>query len=103
MSNFWRSPDLPLTNCEVELDLSWSRNYIKSEITRTAPVAGNPGPNLPIQALATTTTSATFQINNTKPYVPTVTLSINNNIKFLEHLNYKDLEEQFLGTNIDQE
>ena len=33
-----------------------------------------------------TTTSATFQINNAKLYVPVVTLSINNNINVLEHL-----------------
>ena len=30
------------------------------------------------------TTGATFQINNTKLYAPVVTLSINDNIKFLE-------------------
>ena len=33
-----------------------------------------------------TTTSATSQINNAKLYVPVITLSINNNINFLEHL-----------------
>ena len=33
-----------------------------------------------------TTTSATIQINNAKLYVPVITLSINNNINFLEHL-----------------
>ena len=32
------------------------------------------------------TTGATFQINNAKLYVPVVTLSINNNIKFLENI-----------------
>ena len=32
------------------------------------------------------TTGATFQINNAKPYVPVVTLSINNSIKFLENI-----------------
>ena len=35
LSNFWRSLDLPLSNCEIELDLSWSRNCILSEISRT--------------------------------------------------------------------
>ena len=25
-SNFWRFLDLPLINCEIELDLSWSEN-----------------------------------------------------------------------------
>ena len=26
VSNFWRFLDLPLINCEIELDLSWSEN-----------------------------------------------------------------------------
>ena len=32
------------------------------------------------------TPGATFQINNVKLYVPVVTLSINDNIKFLENI-----------------
>ena len=32
------------------------------------------------------TTGATFQINNAKLYVPVVTVSMNDNIMFLEHL-----------------
>ena len=31
-------------------------------------------------------TSAAFQINNAKLYVPIATLSVNNNIKFLENI-----------------
>ena len=26
LSNFWRSLDLPLINCEIELDLSWTKD-----------------------------------------------------------------------------
>ena len=26
LGNFWRSLDLPFTNCEVELDLSWTKD-----------------------------------------------------------------------------
>ena len=33
LSNFWRSLDMPLINCEMELDLSWSRYYIISEVS----------------------------------------------------------------------
>ena len=74
MSNFWRSLDLPSINCEVELDLSQSKNCIKSETSRTAAVGGdNP-------AEATLTTRATFQINNTKLNIPVVSLSINDKI-----------------------
>ena len=47
---------------EIELDLSWLRNYIISEISRTAPVADNPAANPSTQPRAeiTTTTIATF-------------------------------------------
>ena len=35
------------------------------------------------------TTSTTFQINNANFYVPVVTLSINDNIKFLENIKQR--------------
>ena len=35
LSNFWRSLDLPLINCEIELDLRWARNFVISEVSRT--------------------------------------------------------------------
>ena len=41
LSNFWISLDLTLTDCEIELDLSWARNCIVSEISRTAAGAGD--------------------------------------------------------------
>ena len=65
----------------------WSKDCILTEIYRTPEVAGNPGANPPVLAReATLTTGATFQINNAKFYVPIVTLSFSENIKFLEHL-----------------
>ena len=80
LSNFWRSLDLPLINCEIELDLTWSNYCVISEILRIPEVEGaNP-------ADETLTTGATFQINNAKLYVPVVTLYINDNIKFLENI-----------------
>ena len=36
--------------------------------------------------MVTKTTSATFQIDYSKLYVPVITLSINDNIKFLENI-----------------
>ena len=78
---------MPLFNCEIELDLTWLKNCETSEISRTSDVPANPCANLSVMPRDTTlTTGATFQINNAKRYVSTVTLSINNNIKFLEHL-----------------
>ena len=78
-SNFWRSLDLLLLNCETELDLSCSRYCVVFEMLRTTAVAGNP-------PVAATATSARFRINNAKLYVLVVTLSINNNIKFSENI-----------------
>ena len=74
-----------MINCEVELDLRWARNCVILEISRTFQVVK---PNAdPLQyRVATKTTTATFQINNAELYVPVVTLSINNNIKFLENI-----------------
>ena len=37
LSNFWRSSNIPLINCEVELILTWSKNCVLSDmITRNA-------------------------------------------------------------------
>ena len=74
-------------NGEIELDLKWTRNCVISEISRTAAVTENLNANPAVQPVAPTqTTGTTFQINNAKLYVPVVTLSINNNIKFLENI-----------------
>ena len=87
LSNFWISLDLPLINCEIELDLSWSKKCIISEICKTLEVPANPAGNPPTdRVLETLTFDATFQIKSTKLYVLVVTLSINDNIKFLENL-----------------
>ena len=84
LSNFWRSLDLPLINCEIELDLSWSRYCVITEKSRTPAVLTNPNANPPVSAVEKTQiTSVAFQIKNAKLYVPVVTLSINNRIKAL--------------------
>ena len=57
LSNFSRSLDVPLINCEIELDLLWSRYCVTFEILITPRIAGNPPP-------ARQTTNAAFQINN---------------------------------------
>ena len=47
--------------------------------------AANPSGAPPTNRIPPTlTASAIFQINSTKPYILVVTLSINDNIKFLE-------------------
>ena len=84
--NFWRSLDLSLINCKIELDLSWSKECIISEISITAAVPGNPDTNPPAPDVAAIqTTGVTFQTNIAKRYVPVVMLSINDHTKFLEN------------------
>ena len=76
---------MPFINCEIELDLRWERNGIMTEISRTFR-AVDPNVDPVVYELVTKTTGTTFQINNGKLYVPVVTLSINNNIEFLENI-----------------
>ena len=53
-----------------------------------------------MREVVSSTTSGTFQINYAKLYVPVVTLSINDNIRFFKNIK-QGLKEQFRGTNID--
>ena len=65
LSNFWRSLEMPLINCKIELSLKWYENCIFSS-------AG---------------TAVTFAITDTKLYVPIVTLKTEDNAKLSKLLN----------------
>ena len=67
LSNFWRTLEMPLINCEVNLILTWSSTCVLIST------------NIPNQ-------NATFAITDTKLYVPVVTLSTQENTKFLQQL-----------------
>ena len=54
LSNFWRSLNIPLINCGVELILTWSKNCVLADMTVRAAQDGNP----PIVA----SSGATFKI-----------------------------------------
>ena len=75
LSNFWRSLEIPLINCKVELSLKWIENYVLT----TAAIGAN--------ATATAEDSATFKITDAKLYVPVVTLSTEGNAKLVKQLN----------------
>ena len=64
LSNFWRTLEMPLINCEVELILNWFENcvIIYTDVANQVP---------------------TFTITKTNLYVPTVTLSTQDNAKLL--------------------
>ena len=52
LSNFWRFLHLPLINCEIKFDLSWSKNYIISEISIAPRMPANPDANPIAQKVA---------------------------------------------------
>ena len=82
LSNFWRTVDIPLINCEVSLTLAWSENcVITSKATREADPDADPA-----VAEINNPTNATFKIKDTKLYVPVDTLSAENDNKLLEQL-----------------
>ena len=47
LTHFWRCLDLPLINCETELDLRWTKNCVIFETSRTFRVVDrNPNPTV---------------------------------------------------------
>ena len=81
LSKFWRSLNIPLINCEVELVLIWFKNCVL--ISRSKRDADY-GANLVYEI--DNPEDATFQIRDTKLYVSVVTLSKENDINLLEQL-----------------
>ena len=67
LSNFWRSLEIPLINCKIELSLKWIENCVLT----SAVIGAN--------ADATGADSATFKITDAKLSVPVVTLSAGDN------------------------
>ena len=67
LSNFWRNLEMPLINCEVNRILTWSSRCV-------------------LIATAVQNQAATFEITDTKGYVPVVTLSTQESTKFLQQL-----------------
>ena len=82
LSNFWRSLNILLINCELELILTWFKNCVLiDKSTRDADYNANPRVSKIYNP-----ENAIFQITDTKLYVPVVTLSKENDIKLLEQL-----------------
>ena len=65
LSNFWRSLEMPLINCKVELSLSCNKSCILSSVAN----------------------DSTFEITDTKLYVPVVTLKTEDNAKLSKLLS----------------
>ena len=80
LSNFWRTLNILLTNCETELILTWSKNCALADMKVRDAGNNNDPPAL------VAPTGLEFQIKNTKLYVPVITLSTENDKKLLEQL-----------------
>ena len=65
LSNFFRLLEMPLINCKIKLNLTWKKECV----------------------LSTDAGNAVFIINDTKMYVPVVTLSKEDNKDFIEEQN----------------
>ena len=65
LSNFFRSLEMPLINCKIKLNLTWKKQCV----------------------LSNQDGAAVFIINDTKMYVPVVTLSKEDNKDFIEQQN----------------
>ena len=79
LSNFWRTLEMLLINCQINFILTWSENCVISSATG----------------------KRKFAITDTKLYVPIVTLSTKDNAKILRQWNQVS-KEQLIGTNINQ-
>ena len=64
LSNFWKTLEMLLVNCEVNLILAWSKDCV----------------------ITNSTGEEKFEITETKVYVPVVTLSTQDNAKLLQQL-----------------
>ena len=67
LSNFWRTLEMRLINCEVYLILTWTSSCV-------------------LIATSIPNQNSTFAITDTKLYIPVVTLSTQENTKFLQQL-----------------
>ena len=79
---------MPLINCEINLILTWSEKCVLTDITTQAARDANPNADPPVETKERidAPTNATFQIKDTKLYVPVVTLSTEDDNNFLEQL-----------------
>ena len=73
LSNLFRSLEIPLINCKIKLNLTWKKECVLStDNDVAAPNLGN---------------NPVFIINDTKLYIPVVTLSKEGNKDFIEQQN----------------
>ena len=67
LSNFFRSLEIPLINCKIHLELSWTKDCVLSSVDNDP--------------------KTSFKITSAKLYVPIVTLSTKDNVDLTKQLN----------------
>ena len=77
LGNFWRALNIPLISCEVSLELKWDKNCIITSLEQRD-IGGGNRDNAP--------TGATLSITDCKLYIPSVTLSKDDETKLLTNL-----------------
>ena len=63
--SFFRSLKMPLINCKIHFELNWTKNSVMSNVA----------------------TATTFQIKDTKLYIPVVTLPTQHSLKLTKQLS----------------
>ena len=86
LSNFWRTLYMPLSNCEINLILTWSKNCVITNRARWEKTAGSSTDENTQFPEINNPTNTTFKITDTKLYVPVVALSTEDDNNFLEQL-----------------
>ena len=90
LSNLWRSLEMPLINCKVELKLKWTKYCVLSAAGTEIILNDNDTPN-----------NVIFTIRDRTLYVSVVTLWVRENQKLSNFLP-KDLKDQLIGMKIKQ-
>ena len=65
LTNFWRTLEMPLINCEITLILTWSANCVIIDVDDQG---------------------STLKVDDTKLYIPVVTLSTQDKVRLLQQL-----------------
>ena len=66
LSHFWKILEMPILNCEINVDLNWSKMSV-------------------IVATDIANKDLSLSVTDTKPYAPVVTLSTQDNAKLLKN------------------
>ena len=80
LNNFWRALNIPLTSCEVSLELKWDKNCVITSLQKRDIEAVRPA------RVGNSPTCAILEIDKCDLHVPTVTLSKDDEIKLLTNL-----------------